>query len=155
MWARSGSGRRAVAALGVAATLLVALATTPAGATTAATGQQPPPQPARTVLFLSVIPSNDVARTVILTCDPPGGSHPRPTEACDLLDEAGGDFTRLTGDPYAGACLPDLVDPVLATAFGWWQGRLTWYYRWFQHSCHLELGTWFVYHRAFRPEPPP
>jgi hypothetical protein len=152
METRSDWGRRAAAVLGVAATLLVASTTTPAGAATTRTDQQPQPLPPGAVLFLSVVPYNEAVRSVVLTCDPPGGTHPRPAEACDLLAEAGGDFTRLTGDPYAGACPPEHpVAPVLATAFGWWEGRLTWYSRWFRHSCDLELSTWHVYHRAFRP----
>lgn len=87
-------------------------------------------------------------RSVILTCDPPGGAHPRAADACALLDEAGGDFTKLTGDPYAGACPPDLWGPVVATAFGGWRGQLTWYWRSFRHSCDLEVSTWHVYHRS-------
>lgn len=141
-----------MAPLGVAATLLVALGMAPASAAPADTGQQP--QPARTVLILSVVLPEEPARSVVLTCDPPGGTHARPVEACDLLAEAEGNFTRLTGDPHAGACPPDVVEPVLATAFGWWQGRLTWYYRWFRQPCELEVGTWFVYHASLRPDPP-
>jgi hypothetical protein len=149
MGTRATFVRRTVAALGLAATVLGMMATAPAGATLAQ--EHPQLRPPQSVLVLSVIPSNEPARSVVLTCDPPGGDHPRPAEACELLAEAGGDFTRLTGDPYAGACPPGPWEPVVATAFGWWNGRLTWYYRQFSSSCALEVGTWYVYHLAFRP----
>lgn len=57
-----------------------------------------------------------------LTCDPVGGTHPFAGQACRDLDRAGGDFTRLPGNPGIPGCTRE-YDPVTVTARGHWNGR--------------------------------
>lgn len=143
--ARSTVIGRAAAALGAVAVAVVGLAAGLAEATPSAAARQQqeqpqPPQQVRTMLVLAVIPQDQPTTVAVLTCEPAGGTHPEPAAACRDLTAAGGDFTKLPGDPFAGAC-PDVWQPVTATAFGWWQGRLTWYSRVYGNLCELQVTT--------------
>ncbi|WP_161602700.1 SSI family serine proteinase inhibitor [Thermomonospora catenispora] len=59
-------------------------------------------------------------KTVSLTCDPVGGTHPDAEDACADLTKADGDISRI---PHTGASCPPLYDPVTVFAFGTWNGR--------------------------------
>lgn len=52
--------------------------------------------------------------SVTLDCDPVGGTHPDPEQACELLEEAGS-VAALQGP---GDACPDIWDPVVATVEG-------------------------------------
>src|SRR5689334_11392867 len=52
--------------------------------------------PARkTELTLSYMAEAGYARAVVLTCNPPGGGHPKPVKACNTLSKVGGRPTGL------------------------------------------------------------
>jgi Subtilisin inhibitor-like len=61
-----------------------------------------------------------ITKQTTLTCEPPGGRHPRPPLACDELIKADGDIGRIPA--RAGAC-PNIFAPVEATAVGEWRGH--------------------------------
>lgn len=71
-------------------------------------------------------------RTVTLHCDPPSGTHPRATAACDALIEAYGDFSRLA--PTPGPCTLE-YSPVRITAAGTWRGAAVTHHETFANAC--------------------
>jgi hypothetical protein len=105
-----------------------------------------------TLLFLSVTKGNQTIGTAVLTCDPAGGMHPYPANACADLNTAGGDFLNLPGVP--GAC-DDMWDPVQATAFGWWRSpSLRFFSNTYGNICDLYRSTGWVF-PVPRTFPPP
>ncbi|MBA9003420.1 SSI family serine proteinase inhibitor [Thermomonospora cellulosilytica] len=80
-------------------------------------------------------PASDTSstRTVTLTCEPPGGTHPRAVRACADLARSGGRFVREA--PHTVCTLEHR--PVVAEAAGRWRGRPV---RWtgsFPNACVL------------------
>jgi Subtilisin inhibitor-like len=136
---RSSAGRRALGALGcTAALLLTSLVAEPAAAQTPGTPPTQPTQPAPTFLIIGVVPLDEPATVATLTCDPPGGTHPRPDVACRDIAWAGGNLNGVPTDPYGGACPPDPPPwPGYATAFGWWRGRFVSHSRSFPDECAI------------------
>ena len=59
-------------------------------------------------------------RTWTLTCDPPGGDHPRPAEACAAIDAAPDPFAPVPPDR---ACTMIYGGPQTATVTGTWRGQ--------------------------------
>lgn len=59
-------------------------------------------------------------KTVTLSCDPVGGTHPDAEDACADLAKVDGDIGQIP--PIGDAC-PTVHDPVTAYAFGSWKGR--------------------------------
>jgi hypothetical protein len=104
------------------------------------TPPEPPPPEPRTTLVLAVVPQDEPATVATLTCGPTGGTHPLAPMACRDLQAAGGDFTRLPGDPFTRVC-PDVWDPVTAAAVGWWEGRVTWFRQVYGNACELRAST--------------
>jgi hypothetical protein len=129
--ARAAVAGAAALALGV---LTAAVGAAPAGA------QAQPPAQVRSVLMLAVVPHDAPATAAVLSCQPPGGTHPEAEAACRDVAAANGDLTQLPGDPEVEVC-PDVWDPVTAVALGWWQGRLTRYTETFGNSCELAAST--------------
>jgi hypothetical protein len=82
--------------------------------------------------------------TVTLTCTPDGGTHPTAREACGSLRRVNGDFFRL---PDVPAFCPDIYDPHVALARGFWKsspgGRavLVSYSETFPNRCAAAVGT--------------
>jgi hypothetical protein len=143
---RSASCRRALASVGALGLVLASfMAVSTLGSTAQAqapdgVGQQ---QPAPSLLFLSVTPRNGPITTAVLFCGgsmAPGGLHPNPAAACVDLYTAGGDFTKLPGRREVILCA-DIYDPVAATAFGSWEGRLVWFNQTYPNSCELYGAT--------------
>jgi len=97
-----------------------------------------------TSLTLTVsVPEGD-AESVRLTCEPPGGSHPNATPACEEILAAQGDFAELPGSPEAGACTME-YRPVVALAEGTWRGTpVSWEHE-FGNGCTLYSATGTVF----------
>jgi hypothetical protein len=97
---------------------------------------------ARSVLLLTVTVAQATpqsARSVVLTCEPSGGTHPKPEPSCSQLSAAGG---RITAMPFSeGRYCPKIFQPVTASAAGWWSGSRVGYQETFANSCLLELAT--------------
>ncbi|MET9952442.1 SSI family serine proteinase inhibitor [Streptomyces sp. NPDC006339] len=83
----------------------------------------------------SAAPAN--RRTVVLSCSPAAGSHPRPDRACADLDASEG---RIETPPGDVACIL-LYDPVIATAHGTWQGRPVEFKRQYGNDCEMHAKT--------------
>jgi Subtilisin inhibitor-like len=137
---RSIAFRRAAAAVGALGLALASFMAVSPMVAQASQGQAPdggqaPPRSTK-MLFLSVTTRTGPITTAVLTCDPPGGLHPDPRGACADLETAGGDFTKLPDRRPLILC-PDIYDPVLATAFGWWDGRVVWYSQIHSNSCQM------------------
>lgn len=119
---------KAVAALAVVGTVALA---TPADASTALASR----------LTLSITPESSTGgpgRTVTLTCEPTGGTHPDAAAACADLIKANGDIKRIP--PAKGNCLPVEIR-VIAKASGIWQGRQIAYSQSFTNDCYANKGT--------------
>jgi hypothetical protein len=75
-----------------------------------------------TSLTIVVTPAEDVEpSTYELTCDPAGGDHPQPQQACDALAEAGAEV--LEPAPAGQACTQVYGGPQVATVTGTYRGE--------------------------------
>jgi hypothetical protein len=102
--------------------------------------QQQPPRPGPSLLLLSVAPRSGAVSTAVLTCNPVGGLHPNPAAACADITVARGNFAELPGDDDVEVC-PDVYQPVVASTFGWWEGRMMWWNRTYGNMCELFAAT--------------
>ncbi|WP_189055910.1 SSI family serine proteinase inhibitor [Longimycelium tulufanense] len=73
-----------------------------------------------------------VARRATLTCDPPGGSHPKPYEACRLIRQHG---TIATVDESEGKFCTMQYEPVTVVALK--NGRVQYGPKTFGNPCQL------------------
>jgi len=97
---------------------------------------------ATSALFLAV-QSHDRTDTATLTCQPPGGTHPRAAASCRAITQAGGDLTQLSGLP--DQVCTDQYEPVTAMAVGSWKGRPIFYLRTFGNDCEMDRATFPVF----------
>jgi Subtilisin inhibitor-like len=95
-----------------------------------------PSQATRTVLLLALHEGTDLTGRVlaedVLTCSPPGGTHPHPVPVCTALRQVHGEIADLP--PGEGIC-PMIFLPVTAEASGFWQGRWVEFVRTYANSC--------------------
>ncbi|WP_377267252.1 subtilase-type protease inhibitor [Peterkaempfera sp. SMS 1(5)a] len=77
--------------------------------------------------------SGRVLASVVLECDPDGGSHPDPAAACGALRRSGGDFRALRA--RQGVMCPMIYAPVTAEATGQWDGRPVRWVRSYANRC--------------------
>jgi hypothetical protein len=97
-----------------------------------------PPRPTTDEVTLGYQTDAGFAMAVKLTCDPPGGGHPRPVQACATLDRVDADPDRIK--PASTACVL-LYKPVTATLSGTWQGRtVSWTHR-YGNACEMRRAT--------------
>ncbi|MFE7710207.1 SSI family serine proteinase inhibitor [Streptomyces sp. NPDC057486] len=88
-------------------------------------------------LFLTVSGSeNTWIRGIGLQCPLASWSHhPRASEACAALNEAGGDLDELPGNPHP---CPLIHDPVTVTAQGTYNGTAVDWQRTYPNACVME-----------------
>ncbi|AQZ70009.1 hypothetical protein BKM31_00370 [[Actinomadura] parvosata subsp. kistnae] len=86
-------------------------------------------------LIITVTPRTDGAYSMRLTCDPDGGLHPYPSEACDALRSVDGRVYDLDLD--SRPC-PLIWDPVDVEVRGHWYERPEVYYERFPNRCTME-----------------
>lgn len=79
-----------------------------------------PAQPPASTLQLTTHDTAGRIGSVVLTCDPNGGTHPKRDKACAVLASVGGDLSKVT--PRHQACTL-IYAPVDATAVGTWRGK--------------------------------
>lgn len=89
-------------------------------------------------LVLSV-QAQDNTSVATLRCDPPGGSHSNAAAACATLAAAGGDFSKLAGQP--GTNCTRISDPVTAQARGQYRGAPVAFQRTYPNRCELDRQT--------------
>lgn len=110
---------------------------------TAAPAAEASSAPAASRMTLTVRTSQTTT-TVVLTCDPDGGTHPRARDACDSLRAVDGDITRLV--PSTGSICLAVYDPHVTTATGVWQGRRRFHIqRTFVNRCQMIVSGGAVY----------
>lgn len=84
--------------------------------------------------------SGTTTATRVLTCDPDGGTHPNPREACDLLRKVDGNIGNLR-EPSVTFC-PAVYELHTVTAQGNWQGRREFYtVRTYSNRCRMLAAT--------------
>jgi hypothetical protein len=126
-----------VAATALSPAVPAAAATTgPAAAPRA--GAVAAPHARRTALTLSYMADAGYATAVKLRCDPVGGAHPAPTEACDELKRVGGrpDLLR----PARMMCML-IYAPITATITGTWQDRRIRWSQTYGNTCEMSRAT--------------
>ncbi|MDT4992935.1 MAG: hypothetical protein QOH97_2827 [Actinoplanes sp.] len=97
-----------------------------------------PARPAPTRLVLSYLAEAGYAAAVKLTCDPPGGGHPRPADACRTLRRAGGRPDDIRAAPTM--CMM-IYAPITAEVTGLWRGgRIAWRHN-YGNRCELNRAT--------------
>ncbi|GLZ29938.1 protease [Lentzea sp. NBRC 105346] len=80
-----------------------------------------------------------------LKCDPPGGKHTNAAAACRDLTTAGGDFSKLPGDPDLQFCTMEF-QPVKASARGRWQGKpVSWSSAEYPNRCSMNAALGVVF----------
>lgn len=132
--------RPALRALAATAVTLATLALP----TTAATAQPQDVHPAGDALSsltLTIAPEESTShnpRTVVLECDPTGGTHPTPEDACATLAAVDGVFEDL--NPGQFTCLP-YWDPVIVTATGNWGDRTIDFQDWHSNVTCADAAT--------------
>ena len=75
----------------------------------------------RTDLTIVIVDGAGTRTTFRLTCDPPGGDHPRPEVACRVLAESGA--RALPPVPADMLCTQIYGGPEVAEVTGTWRGQ--------------------------------
>lgn len=92
-----------------------------------------------TDLELAYLADAGYAVAVRLSCDPPGGAHPKPAKACATLARVGGDPGRIKVN--ATMCCTMQYDPITAEITGTWRGRqIDWKQR-YGNKCEMIRAT--------------
>lgn len=108
-----------------------------AAASPAAAEHQPKAQ-----LSITVAVGENAPKSVTLTCDHDGGTHPTPRRACRLLRIAKGDPARLVRDH--AVCTREFM-PHRVTVKGVWHGETVDFTRTFGNACLMKAGGDAVY----------
>ncbi|GAA0516386.1 hypothetical protein GCM10011581_46290 [Saccharopolyspora subtropica] len=112
--------------------------------TPALASAEPTTASAGSMLHLSVqgTARDDLPRTVVLTCDPAGGSHPYAPAACQTLQAVNGNLDLLN----SGHAMCTLnYAPVTLTARGHWHNRPVTFEKTFPNACVAEAATGKVF----------
>jgi hypothetical protein len=80
----------------------------------------------------------DSARSVTVTCDPDGGTHPDAAAACELLRSVDG---RVEQIPPAERACTKIYKPVTVRAAGTWRGEPREFQRTFGNQCEADAAT--------------
>ncbi|MDQ8702829.1 SSI family serine proteinase inhibitor [Streptomyces sp. LHD-70] len=89
----------------------------------------------------STVPSE--ASFALLTCNPPGGTHPTPQAACGLLRDVKGNIHKLDKNPNQ-MCTKQ-YKPVTVHAYGHWHGRYVNQWKTFANACEAKAATGEVF----------
>jgi hypothetical protein len=82
------------------------------------------------------------ARAVVLTCNPPGGGHPMPVKACNMLKKVGGTPTGLK--PARTMCMM-IYAPITAQVTGTWKGtKINWTKK-YGNSCEMNRANGILF----------
>jgi len=104
------------------------------------------PRPRLNQLILTIDSLTDdpttVPRAALLDCSRRLSDHPHVREACDQLAGADGDINQI---PPENAPCPRIYQPVVAQAFGNWNGRPVVYQRTFGNECMMRATTGYVF----------
>ncbi|GAB3163546.1 SSI family serine proteinase inhibitor [Amycolatopsis sp. NPDC004378] len=93
--------------------------------------------PASTLQLTSHDTANRVS-SVVLTCDPTGGTHPKRDKACSVLSSAGGDFSKINARHQMCTLI---YAPVDVTVVGSWRGKPVSYQTTFPNRCAADRDS--------------
>lgn len=87
--------------------------------------------------------TGSVNRQVTLECNPTGGTHPTPDDACAKLTTVNGNFALL---PWAtgAVCIAD-YRPVTVTVSGYWQSQPVSYTKTYTNDCEAGADSDYVF----------
>ena len=91
-----------------------------------------PAHPPASTLQLTIHDTADRIGSVVLTCDPTGGTHPKHDKACAVLSAAGGDFSRIHARHQACTLI---YAPVDVTVVGSWRGKPVSFHATYANRC--------------------
>lgn len=129
----------AAAASAVSAPVAAAVAAPWASAVAAAPAASVPHAAPLGAFILRIEPlTTGATKTVTLTCEPTGGTHPDGDATCGDLIAADGDISRI---PQAPAFCPFIFKPVIASAHGIWRGRPVGYRKRFGNAECANVAT--------------
>ncbi|MEA5366568.1 SSI family serine proteinase inhibitor [Amycolatopsis sp., V23-08] len=97
----------------------------------------PAPPPASTLQLTSHDNAGRIG-SVVLTCEPAGGTHPKRERACAVLEGVNGDFARITARHQACTLI---YAPVEVTAVGTWRGRPASYRTTYGNRCEADRDS--------------
>ncbi|QXE38705.1 subtilase-type protease inhibitor [Streptomyces sp. GMY02] len=100
----------------------------------------------RTVTALSELTmtkSGSMNQRVTLECDPTGGTHPTPEDACTKLAAVKGQFDLLPRTP--GVACPGNYAPVTVTVTGHWELQPVNFTKTYTNNCHAGVGSDYVF----------
>lgn len=92
---------------------------------------------------LTMTKSGGVNRQVTLQCDPTGGTHPTPADACTALTSVGGQFALLPWVPGV-LCTAD-YNPVTVTVTGYWRLQTVYFSRVYSNDCEAAVASDWVF----------
>lgn len=99
-------------------------------------------QPSESTLVITAWDSSGIVaeqiNEVILKCDPPGGSHTNPQQACDTLNAVNGDFEAL--EPLPDACML-IYKPVYIEVGGNWKDKVVHFQHNYPNLCLAEVES--------------
>ncbi|WP_329044344.1 subtilase-type protease inhibitor [Amycolatopsis sp. NBC_01488] len=93
--------------------------------------------PASTLQLTSHDTANRIG-SVVLTCDPTGGTHPKREKACEVLDGVNGDFSRITARHQMCTLI---YAPVDVTAVGTWHGKPVSFRATYPNHCEADRDS--------------
>jgi cytochrome c1 len=120
------------AAIAVLAVSAAPVSAAPAGADTGTAVSQ-----------LTMTKSGSVNRQVTLECNPDGGTHPTPVDACAKITAVGGHLELLTSAPGV-LCTADW-NPVTVTVTGFWQFQWVSFSKTYSNDCVASVGSNYVF----------
>jgi Subtilisin inhibitor-like len=97
-----------------------------------------PPVAAPDSSFVLTVLRGESLQTANLTCDPPGGNHPAPGQACVALSLVDGEIEDLSDG--AQACTMQ-YDPVTVRANGTWRGETRTFTADYSNPCVMRAET--------------
>lgn len=80
-------------------------------------------------------------RAVLLTCDPLGGGHPKPEQACAQLKASDG---RIEHNREPGICTKE-YSPRTVEATGHWQGKIVKFSKTYGNKCEMTSATGILF----------
>lgn len=84
------------------------------------------------------------SRTVVLRCDPPGGTHPKAAEACAEVAKTNGDLKQLPASTNPRACFM-IYAPVKVSAEGDYHGQAMRFTAQFPNTCVMRDKTGSIF----------
>ena len=95
-------------------------------------------------LVLHTVAGTSPQHTVVLQCDPTGGTHPKAEEACADVSKAGGNLAQMPAAAKPQACFM-IYAPVTVTAQGKWQGQPVRFTKKYPNTCVMHDKTGSVF----------